>query len=1008
MSLFSPLSLKQYRQIVESAHEGIWLLDEKGGTLFVNRRMAEMLDCTTEEMVGRQLLDYVDDTSREQVKSELEQLCRSSTHQHELCFRREDGVALWALISCNTLNDENGQSSGTLCMLIDITERKLWEQAAKSSETLYRGIFNTTDVAIWELETATFRRWILEVAGEDRESITDCLSASSQRVAEAAEKIKLVRANPAAVALFRAKSEHSLLGSLRTLLTKAPHTAVIEMLAAIAEERSFSKVQISLQRDATEQFEALVSFHAAAAPGESELMTVFDITQRVELEDELRASKDRFQSFAETAADWFWEMDHELRFAYVSGRFEELAGISPESVLGKTRREAHSGQRYDRELWRRHIDSLQAHQPVVEVELPWVRPDGEQRTMYLLGRARFDAEGQFLGYRGVGRDLTDQKRARDREEAEKAFRYAIVEQAAEGLCVCHEIADPPFLHFTVWNDRMTEITGYTVEHINQHGWYQTVYPDPDYQSRAAQRMRRMRHGDDLQAEEWTITREDGEERVLAITTKALPSPDGSPHVLALMQDVTERRREHDAIVETARGVSAQTGERFFTSLLQHLTPALGGSFAFIGELIPGRLDRVRTLAVYQEDGEAANFEYELAGAPYANVLADRYCIYPDHVQELFPRDVALVRRGAVGYAGAPLKDHAGRAQGLIVVLFDHPIADPGHAESIPRIFATRVSAELERQTDERTLRKSANRLSLALSATRLGVYECAIPPDDSTYSNDRWSQMLGYAKRELPPPEQQMDWFYARLHPDDRASYLQQYANFLQHADPLFEYEVRLQHRDGHWVSVREAVHILESDQEGSPRRLVGVLEDVTERRIAETALRQEEQRFRDFAEAASDWFWEMGPDLRFSYFSDRITRTLGIPTEFLLGKRREELPAVGEAPAKWRDHLQTLERHEPFRDFDYEIQRHDGSTAYIVISGTPRFTDAGEFLGYRGVGRNITVEVEAQQQAARLQAWLNDAIESVPGGCCCSMRKIVWCSAIARTGIRYPKWRSC
>ncbi len=1002
MSLFSPLSLKQYRQIVESAHEGVWLLDEKGETLFVNRRVAEMLDRTVEEMVGCTLYDYVDDTGREQGTPDLQQLCRSPTTQHELCFRRKDGVALWALTSCSPLIDENGQRNGTLCMLIDITERKLWEQAAKSSESLYRGIFNTTDVAIWELETTTFRQWILETIGEDRQGGTDLLPGSPQLLGEAADRIKLVRANPAAVSLFRTRSEQSLLGALGALVAEVSHPAVIEMLSAIAEERSFSNLQIPLQRGAGERFEALVSFHAAADHGEAELMTAFDITQRAQLEDELRTSKDRFQSFAETAADWFWEMDQDLRFTYVSGRLEEVAGISPQSIMGKTRREAHYGQRYDQGLWRKHIETLEAHQPVVEVELPWMRPDGELRTLYLSGRARFDSDGVFLGYRGVGRDLTEQKRARDREETEKAFRYAIVEQAVEGLCVCHEIPDPPYLNFTIWNDRMSEITGYSLEYINRHGWYQTVYPDPDYQSRAVQRIQRMRHGDNLKAEEWTITRADGEERVLAITTKVLPSAEGAPHVLALMQDITERRREHDAIIETARGVSAKTGAQFFESLLQHLTPALGGSFAFIGELIPGQLDRVRTLSVYQESGETENFEYDLEGAPCANVLADRYCIYPDHVQELFPRDIALVHLGAVGYAGAPLKDHAGRPQGLIVVLFDHVISDPGHVESILRIFATRVSAELERQTGERALRHSADRLSLALAATRLGVYECAIPPDDTTFTNDRWSELLGYSKEELPPPKQRMEWFYSRLHPEDRAQYLQQYADFLQHADPLFEYEVRLQHRDGHWVSVREAVHILESDQDGSPHRLVGVLEDVTERRSAETALKQEEQRFRDFAEAASDWFWEMGPDLRFTYVSDRVTQTLGIPKEFLLGKRREDLPAVGEAPEKWRDHLATLERHEPFRDFEYQIQRHDGSTAYIVVSGTPRFTETGEFLGYRGVGRNITAEVEAQQAAVRLQARLNDAIESVPGGLLLfdAEDRLVTCSSAYRESV--------
>ena len=57
------------------------------------------------------------------------------------------------------------------------------------------------------------------------------------------------------------------------------------------------------------------------------------------------------------------------------------------------------------------------------------------------------------------------------------------------------------MRFTVWNRRMTEITGYTLDEINASGWYQSLYPDPEVQARASERMNRMRSGDDLDQEE---------------------------------------------------------------------------------------------------------------------------------------------------------------------------------------------------------------------------------------------------------------------------------------------------------------------------------------------------------------------------------------------------------------------------------------------------------------------------------------------------------------------------
>jgi diguanylate cyclase (GGDEF)-like protein/PAS domain S-box-containing protein len=142
--------------------------------------------------------------------------------------------------------------------------------------------------------------------------------------------------------------------------------------------------------------------------------------------------------------------------------------------------------------------------------------------------------------------LERQRDVQQAVRAEASFREAVIERAAEGVCVCHAVPDHPFIQFTVWNHRMTEITGYTMEEINRLGWYQTVYPDPDVRKRAIARMERMRRGDDLRFERWEIRRADGEPRVLDISTSRLVSDDGQEQVLALMHDSTEEenlRRE---------------------------------------------------------------------------------------------------------------------------------------------------------------------------------------------------------------------------------------------------------------------------------------------------------------------------------------------------------------------------------------------------------------------------------------------------------------------------------
>ena len=151
----------------------------------------------------------------------------------------------------------------------------------------------------------------------------------------------------------------------------------------------------------------------------------------------------------------------------------------------------------------------------------------------------------------------ESERTRQLLQEEHSFRKVVISRAAEGICVCHVIPDYPFVEFTLWNPRMTEITGYSMEEINRLGWYQSMYPDPEIQERARQRMTKMRDGEDLRYERWEITRADGEKRALGISTSILTSHDGQIHVLALMQDVTHEeryRRQLESRLATLEGL----------------------------------------------------------------------------------------------------------------------------------------------------------------------------------------------------------------------------------------------------------------------------------------------------------------------------------------------------------------------------------------------------------------------------------------------------------------------
>ena len=157
---------------------------------------------------------------------------------------------------------------------------------------------------------------------------------------------------------------------------------------------------------------------------------------------------------------------------------------------------------------------------------------------------------------------------------------------------------------------------------------------------------------------------------------------------------------------------------------------------------------------------------------------------------------------------------------------------------------------------------------------------------------------------------------------------------------------------------------------------------DITERKRAEAAQRESEERFREFAESSSDWFWEMGPDLRFTYFSELYSEATGFGADYRIGTRREDfIPAseIEQNPEKWAGHRGDLEARRPFKGFEYVSTARDGEIHYVSTSGRPFFDADGAFLGYRGTGTDITERKRAEQEVKDSRELLQSLADTIP-----------------------------
>jgi PAS domain S-box-containing protein len=227
-------------------------------------------------------------------------------------------------------------------------------------------------------------------------------------------------------------------------------------------------------------------------------------------------------------------------------------------------------------------------------------------------------------------------------------------------------------------------------------------------------------------------------------------------------------------------------------------------------------------------------------------------------------------------------------------------------------------------------------------------------------ANEAFLDLLGYGREDLVSGR--IRW--TKLTPAEWAAADQDAIAQLSAGGTCKPYEKEYFRKDGSRVPVLVGGAFFERKRDEG---VVFVI-DMTERKRAEEALRDSEQRFRDYAETASDWLWETGPDHRVTRISEHVD-AVGIPPSRKPGVARWDIASdVESEPEKWRLHREMLDTHQPFREFVYSTFGESGSPVYVRASGKPVFGANGDFLGYRGTATDITAMIRADHAEEALR----------------------------------------
>ena len=373
----------RFRTFVDYATDAFFLLDDQSIVLDANRQACESLGYSREELIGKHRSDLdagLDDGAIESLK---QRVGSGEPVTFETRHKRKDGATFPVEVRVGQF-DQDGRR--LLCLVRDITERKLAEEELSASQERFRILVDhASDAFFLYNEDGT----VLDV---NRQA---CESLGYRR--------------------------DELIGM--TAFDFGPDLTV-ELLQRI-RDRLWSGKIVSYdgrhrRKDGT-LFPVEVRIRALWHAGKLLAVSLDrDITERKRAEQELRASEERFRTLVQFSFDVYWETDAEHRFV----RQEFAEGLAdapaPSSEIGKTRWEIPNLEP-DADGWRRHRETLDAHLPFRDFELARPTPEGGKRYISVSGLPLFDETGRFIGYRGVGRHITARKEAEEKLRRSEAY-----------------------------------------------------------------------------------------------------------------------------------------------------------------------------------------------------------------------------------------------------------------------------------------------------------------------------------------------------------------------------------------------------------------------------------------------------------------------------------------------------------------------------------------------------------------------------------------------------------
>jgi PAS domain S-box-containing protein len=672
--------------------------------------------------------------------------------------------------------------------------------------------------------------------------------------------------------------------------------------------------------------------------------TCTDVEDLKRTEASLQESESRFRLLMEEAGDAIFWADAESGLLTSCNRAAEiLLGRDRNEILGQPQSFLHPPEeviRYQK-LFRENV--IQRSTTPVEVQV--IRKDGT-RVDVAISPSIAQVNGQRI-VQGIFRDISARKKAEQTIKKLSDFREAIIRTAAEGICVCFPVPDFPFVNFTVWNDRMTEITGYTMEEINRLGWYQSLYPDLDIRMQAIQRMESMRSGKDLRGEEWRIACKDGGHRTISISTSRVEMEEGVSAVAALIQDITLQKQAVQSLQDSQRDLHLFRELVNWTNDTIHVMDPETSRFLDVNERACERLGYTRE--------EILNLGVIDIEANLPDLAS-----WQRHVQE-------------VAAAGSMLLEGIHRRKDgstyPVEINVRHVTVD--HREymvAVARDISERRHAEAVQLKALNELRTSEDRFSKLFHASPFSIIVASYPEGQIVEANEAFLRLFEFQREEVigRTTGELNIW----LIPDERQRMLDSLKS--QRAARNMEYQFRT--KSGHHLFLVMSVELIQID--GSDYSLAMSI-DITGRKAAEADFRKASELLQAVVESTTDAVFVKDQDGKYLLFNAAASQFVGVPAAAVIGRDDSDLFDPESVNVIRRHDLEVMKTGIP--GTSEELVTAAGVSRTYLATKVPYRDALGNIIGIIGISRDISDRKKSEQITRDNEQLLSLLMDSIP-----------------------------